>query len=322
MLLLPVNSTTMHCMNKLLFGGTASSILTQKIAQLNNLELGKHEVVRFGNSEVKVTIQSDVNEKECIVVQSTANPTDEHVMELLFTVDALKREGASKVECIIPYFGYARQNIQHRKGECVSMNIIVKMLESLKVDKVTVVDLHEEGSSGMFTIQFENRTALPLLAQAVKEQLSISDSSEGEYRIGSPDQGGIERARRFAEAFYHVTTGYELITTEKKRNLENMHESKAVELYGDVKGKKVILVDDVATSGGTIIHAAELCLEKGATTVFAVVVHADFALLAPQKVQESKLEKLFLTNTIEKTLENLSHFPKIEIIDITSLFTL
>ena len=308
-------------MNKLLFGGTASLSLTQTIAQRNNLEIGKHEVVCFGNSEVRVTVQSDVNEKECIVVQSTANPTDKHVMELLFTVDALKREGAGKVECIIPYFGYARQNIQHRKGECVSMNVIVKILESLKVDKVTVVDLHEEGSSGMFTIPFENRSALPLLSQLLKQNLLINDSSEREYVIGSPDQGGIERARRFAESFYHVTKDYELITSEKKRNLENMHESRAIELYGDVKGKKVILVDDVATSGGTIIHAAELCLEKGAVMVYAAVVHADFALGAPQKIQESPLSKLFLTNTIEKTLEDLSQFPKIEIIDIATLFT-
>lgn len=309
-------------MNTLLFGGTASMQLAQLIAKNSSIEQGIHEVVRFGNSETKVTIQSDVTEKECIIVQSTANPTDEHVMELLFTVDALKREGAREIVCVLPYFGYARQNIQHRKGECVSMNVIVKMLEGMKVDKVIVADLHEEGSSGIFTVAFENRSTLPLLAHTIKKSLVVTNSNESEYVIGSPDQGGIERARRFAEAFYTVTKDYELITSEKKRNLNGIHDSKALELYGNVSGKKVLLVDDIATSGGTIVHAAELCLAKGAATVCAAVVHADFALGTPAKIQSSPIEKFFTTNTIEKTLEDMKLFSKVEVVDVSSIFAI
>jgi len=304
----------------IIFPGTASPKLAEQVAKLSNLELGKLEIVTFANSEIKVTIQSDVNGREAIVVQSTCNPTNRNLVELLFTVDALRRQGAASITAIIPYFGYARQNMQHRPGECVSLNVVVKTLETLSVDKVITVDLHDEGSSSVFSIPFENKSALPLLSQAIHLELGLNPQTEAEYLVGSPDQGGIERARIFAENFYQNKNHPDTITVEKKRNLDALHESKAVEVFGEVKDKQIILVDDVSTSGKTIVHAAQMCLDQGAKSVMAVVVHPDFAPGVPAYLNDSPLTAFYTTNTIEKTLEPLDPFPKIKQIEVASLF--
>ena len=307
-------------MNTVVFPGTASTKLAQKVARLAGLELGKHEIVTFANSEIKVTIQSEVAGREAIVLQSTANPTNRNLVELLFTVDALRRGGASQITAIVPYFGYARQNMQHRPGECVSLNVIVKILETLSVDRVVTVDLHDEGSSSVFSIPFENKSALPLLAKEIYRDLGLTHQSENNYLVGSPDQGGIERARTFANHFYTQANHPETITVEKKRNLDLVHESKAVEIFGDVKGKHLILVDDVSTSGKTIVNAAVMCLHQGAKSVFAAVVHPDFGLGVPKYLESSPLTQFYCTNTIETTLEDLALYPKIKQIEVAPLF--
>ncbi|MFA6005960.1 MAG: ribose-phosphate pyrophosphokinase [Patescibacteria group bacterium] len=306
-------------MQPLVFSGSSSPELAARFAGLNNFAIGSHKVVRFANSEVKVTVEQNVHDVDCFIVLSTSNPTDMHVMELAFTVDALKREGAGEITCVIPYFGYARQNIQHLPGECVSAHVVIRLLESLKVNKVIVVDLHDEGTAGVFSIPFRSISVLPYLASRIYENLGITAYTESSVVIASPDQGGIERARKFAEAFYKNLKGYDLVTVEKKRNLANIHDSKAMELYGDVQGKTVIFVDDIATSGGTIIHASELALSKGAKEVYAAVVHPDFGPGIPEKIQVSTLTRFFTTNTIEKTVEDLKPYSKIEVIDISEV---
>lgn len=308
-------------MKPLIFMGTSLPKLASEIVKLNSLSFGEQENVRFANSEFKVTIKSDVKDKDCFIIQSTANPTDQNLMELLLTTDALRRGEAHEITAVIPYFGYARQNIQHRTGECVSMNVVVKTLESVGVNKIITCDLHEEGSSGMFSISFENLSTLPILAKQIRAKLLEENNlSESDFVICSPDQGGIERARLFGNSFYQELKEYEVIMIEKKRNLENIHESKAVEIYGDVKNKRVILVDDISTSGGTIIHSTDLCLQKGALAVYAAVVHPDFGQGVAAKIQESSLKEFWTTNTIERTVDDLTMYPKIKITDIASVF--
>jgi len=307
-------------LHPIVFPGTASPKLAEKFATLSGSDLGKLEIVTFANSEIKVTIQSEVTDREVIIIQSTCNPTNRNLVELLFTVDALRRCGAGAITTIIPYFGYARQNMQHRPGECVSLNVVVKMLEALSVDKIVTADLHDEGSASVFSIPFENKSALPLLAKEIYKDLDLSEQTEAEYLIGSPDQGGIERARTFAESFYTQSTHPETITVEKKRNLDALHESKAVEIFGEVKDKHIILVDDVSTSGKTIVHAAQMCLDQGAKSVSAVVVHPDFAQRVPEYLEKSPLKHFYTTNTIEITLEDLTPFTKIKRIEIAPIF--
>lgn len=309
-------------MKKLLFVGSASQELGKRIAKLNNFEIGKKEVVRFANSEVKVTILDEVDGQDVWVVQTTGNPTDNNIMELLLTIDALGRSGARNINCIIPYFGYARQNIQHRSGECVSAHVVVKLLEEIGADRVVVLDLHDEGMAGIFSVPFLHLSSFPYLAKEISLRLGLDKADKKNFIIGTPDQGGVERARIFAESFYGKNSDFDIVVVEKKRDLDKIHQSRAVELFGNVKGKSVILVDDITTSGGTLINAATLCLHQGAKNVYGVIAHADFALGAAEKIQNSKIEKLFTTNTIERPTEDLRQYSKIEIIDVSAIFKL
>lgn len=298
-----------------IFSGSANTALSFEVAKLLNTQIAKSKVVRFGNSEVKVTITEDVKDQTCFVIQPTANPTDTHLMELFFFCDALKRQEAKKVIAIIPYFGYARQNIQHQPGESVSANVVVRFLETIGFSEVWTIDLHDEATEGIFSIPFKNLSALPLLAAKIKEELNNNLSN---VIVVSPDQGGVERSRKFADNFYDKK-GVATAIVEKKRDLTKIHESKTVELFGDVAGKDVVIVDDIVTSGGTLINAANLCLEKGAKKVYAAIVHHDFTVDAPQKIQNSKIEKFFTTNTI--VLNHNQKFQKLKAISVSPLIT-
>ncbi|NTU46307.1 ribose-phosphate pyrophosphokinase [Candidatus Roizmanbacteria bacterium] len=279
-----------------LFSGTANKPLAAEVAKLLNIQLSSAEVVRFDNSEVRVHIEENVQNETCVVIQPTANPTDTNLMELYLYCDALKRQEAKKVIAIIPYFGYARQNIQHRDGECVSSNVVIRFLEAIGFDKVYTFDLHDEGTSGVFSIPFKNLSAFSVMAQAVKKLLNASFDRET-IAIASPDQGGIERARNFGIDLFG-DSNFQLTVVEKHRDQDHIHQSKALDLYGDVKGKTVILVDDIVTSGGTLIHAAELAKQAGATSVIAAIVHHDFSITAPQKIINSQIETFVTSNSI------------------------
>jgi len=297
-----------------LFSGSAHPTLSKEISKLLQIPIAHSEVVRFGNSEIKVTIQEDVKHSTCYVLQPIANPSDTHLMEFFFFCDALRRQEAKKVIGLIPYFGYARQDVQHRPGECVSANVIIRFFESIGFSKIYTIDIHDEATEGVFSIPFKNLSALYLLANEVKKDL---DSSTSTTVVVSPDQGGVERARNFGE-FFHDTKDFSLGVIEKKRNLDGPHQSKALNLYGDVSNKTVIIVDDILTSGGTLINAVNLCIERGAKKVVAAIAHHDFSTSAPKKLQESKLEKIYSTNTIE--LKPEQRFDKLHEISIASLF--
>lgn len=297
-----------------LFSGSNNSQLTSRVTKLSNIPLSASEVIRFEDSEVRVQIQEDVTNHTAIILESTSSPTDTSFMELFFFCDALKRGGAKKIIGIIPYFGYARQNIQHRPGEAISANVIIKFLETVGFDEVWTLDLHDEATSGIFSIVFKNLSALPILARYIKASLG----KEKNIVIASPDQGGVERARIFGKSFFGKKES-EIVVVEKERNLENIHESKAIDIHGEVKGKAVILVDDIVTSGGTLINAAELCLNKGAKRVVATFVHHDFSQKAPYKLQNSLIEKFFTTDTI--FLKEDHKFPKLKEITIASIIS-
>lgn len=295
-----------------LFSGTAHPYLTRAIAQKLPTEIADCEVVRFHNSEVRVRINESVHHENCIVVQPTANPTDTHLMELVFFCDALRRAESHRVIGVLPYFGYARQNIQHRAGECVSVNVIIRLLESIGFSKIYTIDLHDEATEGVFTIPFKRLSAFPMLASAVHTYMRTTES----VMVVSPDQGGIERARQFANALFGKHP-FSLGVIEKKRDQNHIHESKALDLYGNVTGKTVILVDDIVTSGKTLLNAADLCLERGAKKVIAAVVHHDFSPEAPQLIQSSSITRFFTTDTIALPKEH--RFEKLHEISVASL---
>ena len=178
-----------------LFSGTSNPKLAAGVSRLLHLPLAASEVVRFENSEIRVRVHEDVKNHTCVLIQSTSNPTDTHLMELFFFCDALRRQEAKKVIGIIPYFGYARQDVQHRPGECVSVNVIIKFLESIGFYKVYTVNLHDEATEGVFSIPFKNINAFPVLAKEIQKYLKLVSTDS--TAVVSPDHGGVERARKF-----------------------------------------------------------------------------------------------------------------------------
>lgn len=302
-----------------LFSGTAHPSLSNEVARLLNIPLSKAEVLRFGNSEVKVTIDEDVKNSLCVVIQSTSNPTDTNIIELAFFCDALKRKEAKKVYGIIPYFGYAKQNMQHRPGECVSANVIIRFLESIGFDKIYAFDLHDEATSGVFSIPFKNVSAFPLLANHIRDYFTdLTDSTDlsDSTVLVSPDQGAVEKVRNFGGVFFNTENFHEAVI-EKKRDLNKAHRAKPLDLYGDVKDKIALIVDDMIVSGSTILPAVDLCLERGAKEVYVAAVHHDFTKEAPEALEKSKLRKLFTTNTIR--LKKEQQFPKLEEISVAAI---
>jgi len=298
-----------------LFSGSANPKLSVEVSKLLNVPISKSEVTRFDNSEIRVTIQEKVKDEVCVIVQSTANPTDTHLMELFFFADALKRMQAKKIIAFIPYFGYARQNRGHRTGESVSVNVVIRFFETIGFNQVYTFDLHDEGTEGIFSIPFKNISTFSILGREVAHYLKNNKNTE-EVAIVSPDQGGVERAQTFAENFFH-TNNVDIAVIEKRRNLDKIHQSKALNLYGEVKNKTCIIVDDIITSGGTLVHAAEFCLKRGAKRVLACVVHHDFSKNAVPILSKSPLEKIFMSNTI--ALKSEHKFSKLKEISIAPL---
>ncbi|MFH0772712.1 MAG: ribose-phosphate pyrophosphokinase [bacterium] len=297
-----------------LFSGSANPILSQKVADKLGVSLAKAEIVRFENSEIRIHIEEKVQNENCYVIQPTANPADTHLMELFFFCDALRRQEAKKVFAIIPYFGYARQDVQHRPGECVSANVVIRFLESIGFYKVYVINLHDEATEGVFSIPFKNLDAFPILAAKIKKY--IGTVSTETVTVVSPDHGGVERARKFGdELFGH--TEHSISVVEKRRDLAHIHKSVALDLYGDVKGKTVVLVDDMITSGGTLMHAAQLCIDRGASRVLTAVIHHDFGPKAPTQLQASSIEKVFTTDTI--ALKDNQKFKKLVEVSVAEM---
>lgn len=297
-----------------LFSGSGNPKLALEVSRILKVPLSGVQVFRFDNSEVRVTIKEKVKGATCVVIQPTSNPTDTNLMELFFFADALKRNGAKEIIAMIPYFGYARQNREHLPGEAVSVNVVIRFLEAVGFDSVYTVNLHDEATEGIFSITFKNLNGFSILGPAVARYLKNGKNTE-KVAVVSPDQGGVERAQVFAENFFH-TSNVDIAVIEKKRNLQVAGQSKALALYGKVKDKTCIIVDDMITSGGTLVHAAEFCIKRGAKRVIACVVHHDFSGNAKTRLSKSPLEKIFMTNTIAlkpdqkfKTLEEISIAP-------------
>lgn len=301
-----------------LFSGTANPELSHEVSKLLKIPLSKSQAVRFDNSEVKVTVKEKVKDATCIVIQPTSNPTDTHLMELFFFADALKRSGAKEIIAFIPYFGYSRQNREHLTGEAVSANVVIRFLETIGIKAVYTVDLHDEGTEGIFSITFKNLSAFNILGKEVAHYLKNNKNTE-KIAIVSPDQGGVERAQNFAERFFH-SRNVDIAVIEKRRNLNIAHQSKALNLYGKVRNKTCILIDDIITSGQTLVHAAEFCLKRGASRVLACVVHHDFSPKAKQILSNSKIEKIFMSNSI--ALNPAQKFPQLKEISIAPLLAL
>ncbi len=290
-----------------IFSGTSNRPLAEKIAGNLGLKLSSLEVFVFPDGEKRIRILDKVLREDVVVVQPTSSPTDENYMQMFFIVDALKRSGAKSITAIIPYFGYQRQDHMFRIGEAVSVGVVAKILEAVGVNKLIAVDLHSIKIEEAFNISVIHLSALSIFAKFIKEKGWNNKSST----LVSPDKGGIRRIKILSKMLNNM----QYVTIEKNRDLESGKVS-ADKINGQI-GERVVIVDDMISSGGTIALAAKILKEKGAKEIYVFATHPVFSDKAPKLLQESEVKKVYVTDTILVPEEE--RFPKLEILSISSL---
>jgi len=269
------------------FTGTAHPQLARNIAAKLNLPLGKANVGRFSDGEVQVEIVENVRGKDVFIVQPTCHPTDSHLMELLLMVDAMRRASAYRITAVIPYFGYSRQDRRPRSARVpISARVVADMITSVGTNRVLTVDLHSDQIQGFFDIPVDNVYASPVL---------LTDIWRSKYPrviVVSPDVGGVVRARAMAKQL----GGADLAIVDKRRPGPNI--AKVMNIIGDVKGRSCVLLDDMVDTAGTLCEAARVLKEEGASRVVAYCTHAVLSGPAAQRVHDSVLDELVVTDTI------------------------
>ena len=273
-------------LNTVLFTGNANPSLSKEIASHLGLELGKAVVGRFSDGEVTVEIQQNVRARDVFVIQPTCAPTNENLMELLIMVDALKRASARRITAVIPYFGYARQDRRPRSTRVpISAKVVANLLETVGVERVLTMDLHADQIQGFFDIPVDNIYASPVL---------LSDLKSKNYRdlvVVSPDVGGVVRARALAKQL-----GCDLAIIDKRRPAAGV--SEVMHVIGDIEGRNCVVMDDMIDTAGTLVKAAEVLKERGAKSVFAYCTHPVFSGPAIDRIRNSALDEVVITNTI------------------------
>ncbi|MGD1935229.1 MAG: ribose-phosphate pyrophosphokinase [Candidatus Phaeomarinobacter sp.] len=272
-----------------LLAGNSNRALSEAIAAYLNVPLTKAIVRRFADMEVFVEIQENVRGEDAFVIQSTSFPANDHLMELLICIDALKRASARRITAVIPYFGYARQDRKPGPRTPISAKLVSNLITNAGADRVLTVDLHAGQIQGFFDIPTDNLFAAPVLTQDIKENFG-SDP----LMVVSPDVGGVVRARALAKRI-----AADLAIVDKRR--ERAGESEVMNIIGDVDGRSCILMDDIVDSAGTLCNAAQALLNQGAKEVSAYVSHGVLSGGAVARVSSSKLKNLVITDTIQAT---------------------
>jgi len=280
--------------------------LSKEIADYLKLDLVDAEIKRFSDHEVFVEIKDNVRGEDIFVVQSTSKPANDNIMELLITIDALRRASARRITAVIPYYGYARQDRKAAPRTPISAKLVANLITSSGADRVLTLDLHASQIQGFFDIPVDNLYASPAFALDIKKNFS-SDN----LVIISPDVGGLVRARDVAKR-----VGADLAIVDKRRPRAGV--SEVMNIIGDVNGKNCIIVDDIVDSGGTLCNAAAALIEKGASSVSAYITHGVLSSNAHEKIANSKLKNLVITNSIEQKKETLE-VKNIRIINMANL---
>ena len=290
-----------------IFSGTSNRPLAQKISENLGIQLSDLEILVFPDGEKRITILDKVLDENTLVVQSTSNPADENYMQLFFIVDALKRSGAKSVAAVIPYLGYQRQDHVFRDGEAVSLQVIIKTLESTGVTKIVTLDLHSVKIPELFHLPIEHLSAIPLFAKKIKEE----KWNDKKTVLVSPDMGGIRRIKLLSEELRNMP----YVSIEKNRDLSTGKVT-ASKIIGEVLSRAII-VDDMISSGRTVVVAADILRKNGAEEIFVFATHPVFSDQAPKILQESKVEKVYVADAVFVPIEK--RFPKLEILSVSEL---
>lgn len=277
----------MSLANLKIFAGNSTKNLALEVCQLLGVSLGQSQVNSFADGETQVEIKESVRGKDVFIIHSTSSPVNQNYMELFIMLDALKRASSASVTAVLPYYGYARQDRKVAPRAPISAKCMADLLTTAGADRVVAVDLHAAQIQGFFNCPFDHLFATPTLARAFKEQIGIGP----DIVTVSPDAGGVERARAFAK---RVDSSLAII--DKRRSGPN--EAQAMHIIGDVTGKTAVIVDDMIDTAGTLTQAVDSLLKNGAKRVFAVATHPVLSGPAISRILESRLEKVFVTDTI------------------------
>ena len=272
-----------------IFAGSASQQLTTEIVEILGVKLGKIELGKFSDGEIKVEILENVRGHETYIVQSTCAPSNANLMELMLITDALKRSSASKITAIIPYYGYARQDRRVRSARVpISAKVIADMMNTVGVDRVLTVDLHSESIQGFFDMPADNVYATKIMHDDIKSR----SSNDEPILVVSPDAGGVVRARALAKFLGQS----DLAIIDKRRATAN--ESEVMNIIGDVAGKCCIVPDDMIDTAGTLCNAAQALKDAGAAKVKAYITHPVLSGQAIERISNSSIDELVVTNSI------------------------
>jgi ribose-phosphate pyrophosphokinase len=288
-----------------IFGGRAHPALVQAICDYLNLEAGNVAAFNFSDGETFCQIEENVRGSDIFVIQPTCYPTNENLMELLIMLDAFKRSSASRVTAVLPYYGYARQDKKDRPRVPITAKLVADLISRAGADRVLTMDLHADQIQGFFDVPVDHLFAAPVLLDALRE-MRIPD-----LIVVSPDAGGVERARAIAKRL-----GAGLAIVDKRRTAPN--EAEIMHIIGDVAGCNAIVVDDIIDTAGTLTKTVDALLSEGAQRVLAAGVHGILSGPALQRIADSALETVLITNTTPVE-EKLSRLPKLRPLSVAPL---
>ncbi len=272
-----------------LLSGNSNKKIAESVAKSLGVTLGKSEIEKFSDGEIKIKINESIRGKDVYIMQPTSNPTNDNLMELLIMIDACRRASAGYVNAIIPYYGYARQDRKTRGREPITAKLVANLITTAGADRVITMDLHAGQIQGYFDIPVDHFTAIRLLASHFED---IAYDKPDEWVVVSPDLGGVRRAREFSD---YLKLPIAII--EKRRPKPNV--SEVMSVIGDFKGKHAILVDDMVDTAGTITNAANHLIENGAKDVYIAATHGVFSGPAIDRLKDSHVKEVVITDTIE-----------------------
>ena len=287
--------------------GTSNTKLCRDIARQLKLKLVNSHIKRFADGEVYVEINENIRGNSIFVVQSTSNPANDNLMELLICIDALRRSSAKNITAVIPYFGYARQDRKVVPRTAISAKLVSNLITNAGANRILSVDLHAGQIQGFFDIPVDNLFSTPIFARHIKK------TKLNNLICVSPDVGGVERTRALSR---RLNSSIAII--DKRRPAPG--KSEVMNIVGDIKNKNCVIVDDIIDSGGTIVNAAKALKDKGAKDVYVYITHAVLSGQAVNKIENSKIKKLITTDTIDNS-KKIKGSKKIEIISLAPMIS-
>ena len=300
-----------HGKNIKIFSGNSHPALAMQIASALGLPIGKASISTFADGEISVSISESVRGSDVFLVQSTCGPVNNNLMELLIMIDSCKRASAGRITAVIPYFGYARQDRKSKARDPISAKLVADLITAAGADRVLTMDLHAAQIQGFFNIPVDNMLGSSVLIPYIAGKFGVG--TEDDLVIVSPDLGSVNRARKFAEKL-----DLPLAIIDKRRPKANV--SEVMNIIGDVRGKKVMLVDDLIDTAGTLVHAADALVEKGgASEIYACATHGVLSGPAIERIQNSPIKSLTLLDTIALPQEKL--IDKIHVLQVAPVFT-